>query len=240
VARRTAPHAPDTRPPLIELRGARPGARAQAATGEAGFALAAGEFVAATGAAGTGTTRLLDLLSGFVRPAAGTVLMEGRPVTALTPAARARRGLGRGFRVPALVAGLDVGEHLALARTARGARRHGGDTPETALAAVGLTGMAARPVGALGPGGRRRLEIAVLRAMGARAFILDEPTAGIPAAEIAELLAIVAALRTLPGAGVLVAEREAEPLRAHVDRMIVLTAGGPVAAAVAAQKGERA
>src|SRR5262245_52582935 len=81
--------------------------------------LAPGEFLAVIGPNGAGKTSLFNLVSGLRRPTAGTVAVDGRDVTGLSPHRRARLGLGRTFQSSAVFASLPVAENVRLAVQAR-------------------------------------------------------------------------------------------------------------------------
>src|SRR5215470_2242471 len=81
--------------------------------------LAPGEFLAVIGPNGAGKTSLFNLVSGLRRPTAGTVAVDGRDITAMSPHRRARLGLGRTFQTSAVFASLSVAENVRLAVQAR-------------------------------------------------------------------------------------------------------------------------
>src|SRR5258708_5916833 len=79
------------------------------------FELAQGEILGVIGANGAGKTTLFDVISGFVRPDRGTVELDGRDLSPLTPERRARAGLGRSFQDARLFPALTVAETVAVA-----------------------------------------------------------------------------------------------------------------------------
>ena len=142
-----------------------------------------GEFLAIAGPSGSGKTTLLNLLGLLDRPDEGTLLFEGRDVSALSDRERSRlrrERIGFVFQAHQLVPVLTARENVALALWIRGlaegeCRRRAGE----ALDAVGLAGLAERRPDALSGGQRQR--VAVARALvGDPAVILaDEPTASL-------------------------------------------------------------
>jgi heme exporter protein A len=145
-----------------------------------GFSLAAGEALAVTGRNGAGKTSLLRLIGGLLRPAAGTIALEGSPDD-LTPAEQAHYLGHRDALKPAL----SVAENLAFWHAFLGGESSlGGKTggPSAALAAVGLGHIAHLPAAYLSAGQKRRLSMARLVAVRRPIWLLDEPTSALDAA----------------------------------------------------------
>ena len=143
---------------------------------------------------GSGKTTLFNVLSGFVRPAAGRVALHGVDLTALPPHRRVAQGLARTFQITTLFPQLTAGENVLMAALVttrrqravwRPARREEGarELALRTLEDLGLRRLAERPVRDLGYGEQRQLEIALALATGPRVLLLDEPTAGLSAAE---------------------------------------------------------
>ncbi|MEJ3741695.1 ATP-binding cassette domain-containing protein [Actinomycetes bacterium KLBMP 9797] len=158
---------------------------------------------AVIGANGAGKTTLLHLIAGSVRPTTGRVLLDGREITRLGPASRARRGVARTFQHPAVFPRLTVTANVALAltrhtRTPARLRLLCGrgvvDQARAVLAAAGLTAHADTTAGQLPYGLRRLLELALALATKPRLLLLDEPSAGLEADEIRRLAATIRAL----------------------------------------------
>ena len=159
---------------------------------DASFSVAEGEFAVLAGPSGSGKTTLLNLLGLLDRPDEGTLLFEGRDVSALPDRERSRlrrERIGSVFQTHQLVPVLTARENVALALWIRGVaegecRRRAGD----ALDAVGLPGLAERRPDALSGGQRQR--VAVARALvGQPAVILaDEPTASLDSETALRLL----------------------------------------------------
>ncbi|GAA0547070.1 ATP-binding cassette domain-containing protein [Paractinoplanes ferrugineus] len=152
---------------------------------------------------GAGKTTLLHLIAGTLAPTEGRIVLNSRPITRLSPAARADLGVGRTFQHPAVVDQLTVADNVALAIRRRltfavhqraGHRALRAARVAAALQQVGLTGEAATLAGQLPYGRRRLLEIAVVLAARPRLLLLDEPSAGLDPAEISHLTAVIRAL----------------------------------------------
>ena len=175
------------------------------ATDSVNLDIAAGARHALIGPNGAGKTTLINLLSGFLRPSGGSVLLEGQDITSLAQHRRVRLGLARTFQINRLFADLGPLESVALAiaqRSGIGARwwrplgAHRGCIDEAAelLRRLHLLELAHRPARELAYGKQRLLEIALALAMRPRVLLLDEPAAGVPSAESHELFDILAEL----------------------------------------------
>ena len=222
---------------VLEARGLRKSFGALTATDDVTLTLEPGEIHALIGPNGAGKSTLIAQIAGSLRPDAGSVHLEGRDVTALTPDARARAGLARSFQVSQLMPEMTVLQNVALARLPeRGvfgflrpvlSDRAITDPAMEALERAGLASEAATTVSALSHGQRRRLEIAVALAMGARAFLLDEPMAGMGPEGAVELTALLAELKST--APILLVEHDMEAVFALADRISVLVYGRVIA-----------
>jgi len=139
-----------------------------------GFSLSAGEALAVTGRNGAGKTSLLRLIGGLLKPAAGTIVLEGSPDE--SPPAEQAHYLGHR---DALKPALSVAENLRFWHAFLGGER---DSPPAALAAVGLDHIAHLPAGYLSAGQKRRLSMARLVAVRRPLWLLDEPTSALDTA----------------------------------------------------------
>lgn len=142
--------------------------------------LAAGEMGAILGANGSGKTTLLHTLAGLRRPHAGEVLLDGRPIGQWPARARARR-LGLVFQDDTESFPTTVREAVCAGRFAhqslwRGLARADEDAVASALTAMHVADLAARPLTALSGGERRRVALATLLAQDPGVLLLDEPT----------------------------------------------------------------
>ena len=167
------------------------------------FALGAGELVGLIGPNGSGKTTLLRTLCGLESPLAGHVALAGDPISALSPAVRARR-IGYLPQHAVFHWPLTVANAVALGRHANAASLFGSAAADRtiiadALAATGLSAMAERPVNELSGGEAMRVHIARLLAGGHAALIADEPVTSLDPRYQLELLAI---LRRQAGAGI--------------------------------------
>jgi len=192
--------------------------------------VAAGEAVGVVGPNGAGKTTLLDLLTGTGRCDAGRVLLQGRDVTRLPPAPRARMGLGRTFQVPRPLGDLTVFENaLVGAMRAAGLRgRHAYGASYEALALTGMAGQANTRAGSLRLLDRKRLELARALASRPRVLLLDEIAGGLSDPETEALIGTIRAAGSA-GTAIIWVEHVLRVLTPAVTRLVCL-AGGQVIA----------
>ncbi len=174
------------------------------ATQDVSLTVTRGARHALIGPNGAGKTTLINLLTGVLAPTSGRIELEGRDITMLAPHKRVGLGLVRTFQINQLFGSLTPLQSLAMAVSSRVNAAHrwwrpmGSDTVaaecETLLAQFHLEEHAHRATRELPYGKRRLLEIALAVALKPRVLLLDEPAAGVPAAERADILATVAAL----------------------------------------------
>jgi branched-chain amino acid transport system ATP-binding protein len=175
------------------------------ATDRVSLSLQRGARHALIGPNGAGKTTLVNMLTGVLRPSAGRVEMSGIDITRLSPHQRVRLGLVRTFQISQLFMSLTPLQSLAMAISARDGKssswwRPLGADPavmpecETLLEQFRLSDYADHPTSALPYGKRRLLEIGLAVALKPKVLLLDEPAAGVPAAERPDILGTVAAL----------------------------------------------
>ncbi|MBI4254871.1 MAG: branched-chain amino acid ABC transporter ATP-binding protein/permease [Candidatus Rokubacteria bacterium] len=201
----------------------------------------AGTIHSLIGPNGAGKTTLVNLISGFYAPDRGRIALGGEPITGLSPARIARRGLVRTFQTPQLFDELSVLDNVMVGAAsrrlgslgaalagARGGEARLGDRARAILATVGLEAWAGTPARALPFGLRRRLEIGRALGAGAVLLLLDEPAAGLSSVEIEALDALLGRLRA-DGVTILLIEHHMELVMAVSDRVTVLDEGRVIA-----------
>jgi branched-chain amino acid transport system ATP-binding protein len=165
--------------------------------------LPAGVRHALIGPNGAGKTTLINLMTGMLRPDAGEILLGGEDITGLRPEARVRRGLARTFQINTLFPQLSALESVALAVLEREGHAHNwwrglprfGAALDEAHAILQSLGIPQEKLTReLAYGQQRLLEIALALATRPRVLLLDEPAAGVPKDESAELFAAIASL----------------------------------------------
>ena len=166
------------------------------------LAAAPGERLGLVGPNGAGKTTLLNVIAGLLRPGAGTIRLDGRPLTGLSPDAVARQGVARTFQSPRLFSRMTVAENVRAGRPLAAG---------TWLSLVGLEGRRGDLAAALTPGEARRLELARALVGEPRVLLLDEPCGGLNTAET-EAMAALLERAAAPGSIMIVVEIG----RAHV------------------------
>lgn len=170
---------------------------------------------------GAGKSTLVGLLSGRTAADAGTIEFAGRDITRLPAHDRVRLGIAYTFQVTSIFPRLAVAENVAVAvqwRTRDVAR-----ASAAALARVGLAAHAREIAGTLSYGHQRLLELAMGLALGPRLLILDEPTQGLAAGEIAGFSALVG--EVAEAASVLLIEHNMDVVMDLATRITVLDFG---------------
>jgi branched-chain amino acid transport system ATP-binding protein len=208
------------------------------AVDDVSLTLPAGEMRALIGPNGAGKTTLFHLLTGLVRPDAGTVHFRGDPITALAPRRIWRRGLSRTFQLPEVFAHLSARENVQVALLAasrqtlvwwRAAMRMWREQAEHLLAEVGLGEQASREAGTLSYGDQKRLELAIALANDPVLLLLDEPTAGLAPQERRALMELIR--QTVSGRGVTVffTEHDMDVVFAMAQAILVMHQGKIIA-----------
>jgi branched-chain amino acid transport system ATP-binding protein len=188
------------------------------------------EVVGLIGPNGAGKSTLVNVLTGFDRPDAGAVELEGRDVTRWSPHRRGRHGLARTFQHTRSFRDLSVRENVEVAAlgvgtSPRAARRRADDLLER----LGLARYAESRAGSLAHGDERRLGVARALATEPRFVLLDEPAAGLPEAETPDFAAVIGSVRDDHGAGVLLIDHNMALVMGVCDRIQVLDHGATLA-----------
>lgn len=202
---------------------------------EVSLTLEAGARHALIGPNGAGKTTLVNMISGLLRPSAGTIRLGGVDITGVSPERRVAMGLARTFQISSLFPSLTVAENVGLAFEARFGldRRLWGNVRKSAavvdgaaalLDDLGLLGLAAKRIADLPYGQRRLVEIALVLALKPRTLLLDEPAAGLAAADRGALLDLL--LRLPTELSVLVIEHDMSVVFRLAQRITVLVEGG--------------
>jgi ABC-type branched-subunit amino acid transport system ATPase component len=198
------------------------------------FTLERGARHALIGPNGAGKTTFVNLLTGVLKPSAGTVVLNGEDITSLSREARVRRGMARTFQINQLFGTMTplemiasvTSERLGLgARLFRSLAGERGLIAETAeiLARFRLDDIMDETISTLPYGKLRQVEIAAAFAAKPSVLLLDEPAAGVPEAERKELLDTVAALPA--DVSVLLIEHDMDVVFRFANRITVLVNG---------------
>jgi branched-chain amino acid transport system ATP-binding protein len=190
------------------------------------LAVAPGEALGIIGPNGAGKSTLFNLVTGLLRPDAGSISFNGRDITRAPPRARCVAGIGRSFQIPHPFENLTVFENLLVAAV-HGRRRREREVVDACgdiLERTGLIAFANRRAGTLNLLGRKRLELARALAGAPRLLLLDEIAGGLTEAECAELVTLVKDINK-SGMTIVWVEHIVHVLVAVVSRLVVLNFG---------------
>jgi branched-chain amino acid transport system ATP-binding protein len=204
------------------------------ANSEVTLAFAAGARHALIGPNGAGKTTLINLLTGALAPTSGEVFLGDENITTLPQDTRVKRGMARTFQINTLFPGLTVLESVVLAVCEREGRagvwhrtvaqqRVAVDEAGALLESMRLHAERNATTRSLAYGKQRLIEIALALATRPRILLLDEPAAGIPAAESAELFSVIAALPR--DVTILFIEHDMDLVFRFAERITVMVAG---------------
>jgi branched-chain amino acid transport system ATP-binding protein len=224
--------------PIIDIRNLSKSFGALKATQDVDLDLYPGEIHALIGPNGAGKSTLINQIAGTLRSDAGTIRFMGQVINDLKMPERARMGLGRSFQISSLAAEFSALRNVMLAvqsvqgssfRFFKPVMRDASliDPAMAALERVGLAERARIPVAELSHGERRQLEIAIALALGSKAFLLDEPMAGMGPEGSKRLTAFLDDLRK--EAPILLIEHDMDAVFALADRVSVLVYGKIIA-----------
>ncbi|MBI4593088.1 MAG: ABC transporter ATP-binding protein [Candidatus Rokubacteria bacterium] len=215
--------------PLLEVRGLTKRFGGVLANDDVSFTVTAGELVGIIGPNGAGKSTLFELITGFVRPDAGSVCLDGRPLAGLSPHAINRAGLARTFQKMRLFLGMTALENAMVGAVERAG---GLDAARAqARACLGFVGLGDRedvPARALSTGQRKRLELARALATRPRLLLADEVTGGVDQRTIPTLTALVRRLRG-EGVTVVLIEHNMRVVMDLCDRIVALHLGRVIA-----------
>lgn len=145
-----------------------------------------GELRSLIGPNGCGKSTLFNLISGALAPSYGRIRLAGQDIGGLAPHRIARRGLGRKFQIPSVFEDLSVEQNLAVAHW-----RGRAPAASALLARIGLADRREALASTLSHGQRQWLEIGMVLSASPRLMLLDEPTAGMTAAETAATVDLI-------------------------------------------------
>ena len=200
--------------------------------------IAPGERHALIGPNGAGKSTTFNLISGYMAPSSGSVLLRGEVISGLPPYQINRRGLSRSFQVTNVFANMSVWENLRCAVLWATGQRYAfwknidslPDVRERTariLQDINLTSRRDVPAGLLTYAEQRALEIGITVAGGADVILLDEPTAGMSHAETERAVALIR--RLTEGRTLLIVEHDMSVVFGLADRISVLVYGQIIA-----------
>jgi branched-chain amino acid transport system ATP-binding protein len=202
-----------------------------------------GEIRAIIGPNGAGKSTFFNCLTGVLRSTSGRILFNGTDITGLPPNAISRAGIARSYQITSILPNASTLENV---RVAAQSRRHGWnmlrhhasfrdiiDKAEAVLASVGLAAKADELAVNLSHGEQRNLEIAIALATEPELLCLDEPTAGMSAAETHDTIQLVR--KIAKNLTILIVEHDMQLVMGLADRITVLNYGAVLAEGLPAE-----
>ncbi len=198
----------------------------------------AGQRVSLIGSNGAGKTTFVNMLTGYIRPDAGLILVHGDSIAGLPPRTIARMGIARSFQVPQLFKDLTVVDNMLVAVASQSgqlsALRPGRNADALAraqelLQRFELDRHAERRVGELPGGVRKLLDIAMALTRHPKVLLLDEPTSGVSADEKFPLMETVMRALSQEAATVLFVEHDMDIVARYSDRVVAFYSGRIIA-----------
>jgi branched-chain amino acid transport system ATP-binding protein len=198
-----------------------------------------GELVGIVGANGSGKTTFLNLVTGYLKPDHGHILIMGQESTGLPPRLVTRLGVARSFQIPQLYTALSVLENvlLALAAAAQSSTEYWKPLyrdlwVEEALGLLeqfGLKPYVDRPVAELPEGGRKLLDVALSFALKPRLLLMDEPTSGVSIEDKFEVMDTLMGVLQRSDITTIFVEHDMEVVQRYGRRVLVFDNGEVIA-----------
>ncbi len=225
-------------PTLLEARGLQKRFGAVTAADDLNVQIGRGARVSLIGTNGAGKTTFVNMVTGYLKPDHGTILLEGNDITALSPRAITRLGVSRSFQIPQLALDLTALENMLVAAACAAgslpfvARARSPSRVEAGMALLrrfSLDDVAERRVAEL-PGGKRKLlDIAMALTGQPRLLMLDEPTSGVSAEEKYPMMDVITGALSRESVAVLFVEHDMEVVSRYSDRVIAFYSGRIIA-----------
>jgi len=195
-----------------------------------------GELRAIIGPNGAGKTTFFNLISGFFAPTSGSILLDGKDITRMSPEERVVRGMARTFQITEVFPELSVAQNLRIAVEVaagfrmkpwidRARRKEVAARVADLLDNGGLTAKRDIRVGALSHGDQRAAEIMMSLALRPRILMLDEPTAGMGDQETYDIARLIRRLHKTNGMTIMLIEHDMRVVFNLADRIMVLAEG---------------
>ncbi len=219
--------------PLLRTEGLTVRFGGLAALDSVDFEVQRGEIRAIIGPNGAGKSTFFNCLTGVLRPTTGHVLLNGADITGLPPNLISQKGIARSYQITNILPNATTLENV---RIAAQSRRHAWsllthhrdhrdiiEKAEAVLETVGLAGKGEEIAANLSHGEQRNLEIGIALATEPQLLCLDEPTAGMSAAETHDTMALVR--RIAQNLTILIVEHDMQVVMALAERITVLHYG---------------
>jgi branched-chain amino acid transport system ATP-binding protein len=221
--------------PVLSVRGLDKRFGAVVAADALSIDIAPGQRVSLIGANGAGKTTFVNMVTGYLRPDAGRIALDGMDIESRSPRNVARLGISRSFQIPQLFIELTAAENLAVAVSGTRAGALSFHSPAEAqgrhdravelLARFGLAALADRPVSELAGGVRKLVDIAMALVRRPKLLLLDEPTSGVSAEEKFATMDRVIHAVAPDAATIVFVEHDMEIVSHYADRVLAFYQG---------------
>ena len=221
----------ETRAQILEVAGLRRAFGGLVAVNDLGFEVAQGEIMGLLGPNGSGKTTALNLMSGVLRPDAGSIRLMGKDISGLAAYRIARLGLARTFQLVRVLDGMDCRENIKAGLAFQKPHLSVAEAEvriDMLLDRVGLGGQDRRPAADLTYIDRKRLELARALAAKPRLLLLDEWLAGLNPSELTIGINLIRSLKA-DGITIVLVEHVMNAVRALCDRCVVMSSGRKIA-----------
>ena len=221
---------------MLDVKGVSKRFGSLAAVRDVSMTVEKGELRTIIGPNGAGKTTFFNLVSGFFPPTTGTIVFDGRDITALPAQKRVALGIARTFQITEIFPELTVFENVRISTEvadgyrlrswiSRADRNKVHREVEATLELTGLRAKADRLTGELAHGDQRAAEIAMALALRPRLLLLDEPTAGMGEQETYEITQLIHRLHGDDNLTIVLIEHDMRVIFHLADRISVLDQG---------------
>ena len=223
---------------MLSARGVAKSFGAVVAAADVNLEVPAGQRVSLIGSNGAGKTTFVNMITGYLKPDAGTITLQGHDITGLPPRRITQMGVARSFQIPQLCAELTALDNMLVAAACGdGALSfwRPSHTPQKLdramglLARFGLAEHSARRVAELPGGVRKLLDIAMALTVQPKLLLLDEPTSGVSVDEKFPMMDTIVGALSHEDVTVLFVEHDMDIVTRYADRVVAFYSGRIIA-----------
>ncbi len=200
------------------------------------FTVAEGEFLSLVGSNGAGKTTLVNLISAYLHPDDGQILLDEQDITFSSVNDRVKAGIARSFQLVNLFDDLSAFDNVALAIFSRERKTrklmaladHDDDVrreTDDVLQQFGLDGKRDVTAGGLAQGERKLLDVAVAYALRPRLLFLDEPTSGVSTRDKLQIMDTISSVVRAGKVTAVIIEHDMDIVFKYSDRIVVMHEG---------------
>jgi branched-chain amino acid transport system ATP-binding protein len=224
--------------PVLATRGLMKSFGAVTAADDVSIDVAAGQRVSLIGSNGAGKTTLVNMVTGYLKPDAGSIALDGRDITRMGPRQITRMGVARSFQIPQLALDMTALDNMLVAAACNEGGlsfwkpAHAAARREQAMALLerfALAVHARRRVAELPGGVRKLLDIAMALTGRPRLLLLDEPTSGVSVKEKFPMMDTIVGALEGEAVTVLFVEHDMDIVTRYADRVIAFYSGRVIA-----------